>query len=193
MEKCKTMISVLLIAVLLLVPFQYIKASNDEFSLLEYCESHLVSSQEDFEKVLEDYCNQQYSYDESDVVLFSINIDYEGDFVCTTTIREKERSPQSETAEVEKNYYDDDGNRIFTIRVEGTFQFEYSWCACTSANGSFSKPLMSMWSSSPTISTGNNSATVAYARISGTATYLFQTKSYSLTLTCDNHGNLGTY
>ena len=47
--------------------------------------------------------------------------------------------------------------------------------------------------STPTISMGNFSTTVAYARISGTATSGSSSLSYSLTMTCDDTGHLNSY
>jgi hypothetical protein len=52
---------------------------------------------------------------------------------------------------------------------------------------------MSTWTSTPTISMGNFTTTVAYARISGTATSGSSSLSYSLTMTCDDTGHLNSY
>lgn len=82
--------------------------------------------------------------------------------------------------------------KIFTISVTGKFRYSTGSCTTLSASGSFSKPFYSTWTSTPTISSGNLSPSVAYARISGTATSGSSSISYSLRLTCNDSGQFGT-
>ena len=171
-----------------------VMADENRFNLIEYCKTHQITSQAEFNNVLIDYC----SVDETELFVtnneeyFYLEIDYVTNTIITT-VREQRSTRGSDTETCSRNYYDDNGGRIFTITVEGTFQFGLLVCFCTSADGSFTKPSSSQWTSTPTISSGNQSPSVAYARISGTATYSNQTRNYSLTLTCDNTGAFGAY
>ena len=171
-----------------------VMADENKFNLIEYCETHQITSQAEFNNVLTNYC----FVDETELFVpnseeyFCLEIDYVANTIITI-VREQQSTRESDTNSCSKNFYDNYGNRIFTITVEGTFQFGLFVCFCTSASGSFTKPSSSQWTSTPTISSGNQSPSVAYARISGTATYSNQTRNYSLTLTCDNTGTFGAY
>lgn len=92
-----------------------------------------------------------------------------------------------------KSYYNDSGIKIFTIKVNGTFSYTTGSCTTLSASGSYNRALLSTWTSTPTISSGNITTRKAYARISGTATSGSSSISYSLTLTCDDSGNTSSY
>ena len=171
-----------------------VMADENKFNLIEYCKTHQISSQAEFNNVLINYCfvDETELFVTTNEEYFCLDIDYATNTVMTT-VREQRPTRASDTESCSRNYYDPDGNRIFTVTVEGTFQYGLFVCFCTSADGSFTKPSSSQWTSTPTISSGNQSPSVAYARISGTATYLNQTRNYSLTLTCDNTGTFGAY
>ena len=155
-----------------------VMADENKFNLIEYCKTHQISSQAEFNNVLINYCfvDETELFVTTNEEYFCLDIDYATNTVMTT-VREQRPTRASDTESCSRNYYDPDGNRIFTVTVEGTFQYGLFVC----------------WTSTPTISSGNQSPSVAYARISGTATYSNQTRNYSLTLTCDNTGTFGAY
>lgn|GEM_PF-2295072 len=193
----KSLIGILVISITLLGNIVAVHADDDRsFSLIEYCEEHQINTQEEFNYVLTTYCgisSEFLDYD-TDYEYFCVDVDQEND--CVVVIKmEKISATREQTVSnsAKKNYFDSNGNKIFTIRVEGTFMFTIGWCACTSSSGSFTKPFLSPWNSTPTISSGNTSATKAYALISGTATALGLSRSYTLTLTCDNTGHFECY
>lgn len=171
-----------------------VMADQNKFNLIEYCRTHQIASQADFNDILLNYCSVDVSelFVSENEECFFLDIDYETNTIITT-VREHQSTRGEDTRTCSRNYYDDNGGRIFTITVEGTFQYGLFVCFCTSADGSFTKPSSSQWTSTPTISSGNQSPSVAYARISGTASYLNQARNYSLTLTCDNTGAFGAY
>jgi len=171
-----------------------VMAEENKFNLIEYCKTHQITSQAEFNNVLTNYCfvDETELFVPNNEEYFCLDIDYATNTIITT-VREQQLTRESDTGHSSRNYYGNDGKRIFTITVEGTFQYGLFICICTSASGSFTKPSSSQWTSTPTISSGIQSPSVAYARISGTATYSNQTRNYSLTLTCDNTGTFGAY
>lgn len=193
----KSLIGILVISITLLGNIIAVHADDDRsFSLIEYCEEHQINTQEEFNYVLTTYCgiSSEFLDHDTDYEYFCVDVDQEND--CVVVIKmEKISATREQTVSnsAKKNYFDSNGNKIFTIRVEGTFMFTIGWCACTSSSGSFTKPFSSPWNSTPTISSGNTSATKAYALISGTATALGLSRSYTLTLTCDNTGHFECY
>ena len=94
---------------------------------------------------------------------------------------------------VSRTYYSDVGAQIFKITVTGTFSYSTGTCTALSCGGSFTKPFYSTWTSTPSFTKGNINVSKAYARISGTATSGGSTKTYSLTLTCDDSGSFSSY
>lgn len=101
---------------------------------------------------------------------------------------------RTETSQkVSRDYYNDIGARIFTISITGRFSYYSGSCTTLSESGSFTKPFYSAWTSTPSITSGNNSANEAYARISGTASSGGNSIYYSLTLTCDDTGSFSSY
>ncbi len=190
--------SILIVVICLAIVFAMagagVMADENKFNLIEYCTTHQITSQADFNDILLNYCSVDVSelFVSENEEYFFLDIDYETNTIITT-VREHQSTRGADTETCSRNYYDNYGNRIFTITVDGTFQYGLFICICTSAGGSFTKPSSSQWTSTPTISSGNQSPSVAYARISGTATYSNQTRNYSLTLTCDNTGTFGAY
>lgn len=165
-----------------------------EFSLIDYLETHTVESYEEFEEVIRSVSPDSVSdIDPNSVAEFSISIDYENQIVAVTTIEEPVVTSTDTGNTVSCSYYNDLSIMIFTISVTGRFRYSSGMCVTISSSGSFSKPFLSTWASTPTISSGNNSATVAYARISGTATSGSSSINYSLTLTCNDSGSFGSY
>lgn len=166
-------------------------------SLIERLEAQGVDSYEEFIDIIEDISPEsvdsngtnsiEYSY-------FDLKIDYDNRLISVTTMDTPiyDRS-YSASNSVSRSYYTDAGIKIFTITVEGSFTYSTGSCTTTSARGSYNRALLSLWSSTPTISSGNISAKKAYARISGVATSGSNSISYSLTLTCDDSGNFSSY
>lgn len=166
---------------------------SDGFNLIEYLDTHKVQSLEEFQEVIElntDYSVPEYSMDE--ISDYDIDIDYENNLVCVTTIgMSSSKSDVSNSAS--KDYYTDIGSLIFSINVSGTFRYSYYSCTVLSKEGGYSRPAYSTWTSTPTIGSGNFSATEAYVGISGTAVSGGNSYNYSLILICDNSGNFSSY
>lgn len=171
-----------------------LRAESDSFSLISYVENHHIGSQAEFNEILQTYCGQYYVDPvEEEGDCFRVGIDYENALVYTTFVTCTYNNRATKNGNAQKNYYADTGNRIFTISVEGVFSYSSTECHPISTTGSFTKPYNSMWTSSPSLTSGNYTATSAYSKISGTATYLMQSKSYSLTLVCNQYGDISWF
>ena len=166
-------------------------ASTDSFSLIEYVTNHEITSLIEFNRVLECYCRQYYEpfYVENEEG-FQITIDQENEMVIVTVIEKSSLTRDTVTAKGTRKYYSDTGAVAFTVSVEGRFAYTSSESRTLSASGSFSPSAFSLWTSTPVITNGNYSPTLAYAKIAGTATYLMASQNYSITLMCDNNGNI---
>ena len=173
-----------------------INGTND-FDLIEYCETHEIHSREEFQRVLDYYVPQGEPINSSipvdgEELSFEIHIDYVNQIVSTDTLYLTDMTRGTKSGSVSRDYYSSVGIKIFSITVHGSFTYSSTNVSTTSASGSFTPAPLSLWTSSPVISSGKTNGK-AYARISGTATLLSNTCSYSLTLTCDKNGNLGSY
>lgn len=172
--------------------FHAVDASDVQpFSLVDYVSTHEISSQAELNAILEQYCSLYYEpVVFENEISFQIGIDYENMLVYTTVVEELAQTRGTKSGKATTNYYSDSGAIVFTITIEGNFTYSTTEARTLSASGSYSKPFLSAWNSTPTISSGNFYPTLAYARISGTATSIFGSQNYSLTLKCDNNGNL---
>lgn len=172
------------------------KDKESDFDLINYLETHEVSSYREFtdiiEKVSPELTNE--SGCELDVVSFDIEIDYDNRIVEVTTIFASSLvKAHGVYNNASKTYYSDVGTQIFKITVEGTFSYSTGACNVISKGGSFTKPAYSFWSSTPNITSGNINATKAYVKISGMASGAGISKTYSLTLTCNDSGQFSSY
>jgi len=163
------------------------------FSLIEYVTNHQIDTHEEFNEVLEVYCGQASASVSENEISFQLYVDYENNMVVTIVVEDISQTRGSKAGRADKAYYSDAGVEIFTIVVEGRFNYTSTQCTTYSASGSFNPSLMSSWTSTPTIYSGNYSPTCAYARTAGTAHYLYMSVSYSLSLSCDTNGNLSAY
>lgn len=164
------------------------------FSLIDYLETHKVESYEEFEAIISSVNPDQVEMIDPELVSdFSITIDYDNQIVSVLTIEESRSITSGVTDTASKSYYNNLGLKIFTISLTATFHYTTGSSSTASASGSFTPASMSTWTSTPTISMGNFTTTVAYARISGTATSGSSSLSYSLTMTCDDTGHLNSY
>lgn len=173
-----------------------INGTND-FDLIEYCETHEIQSREEFQSILDYYVPEGGSintYDpvDGEEISFEICIDYENQIVSTETLYLTHTTRGTKSGSVSRDYYSSVGIKIFSVTVHGSFTYNSTNVTTTSASGTFTPAPLSLWTSSPVVTTGKTNGK-AYARISGTASLLGATKSYSLTLTCDKNGNLGSY
>ncbi len=172
------------------------QADERSFSLIEYIETHDIDSYSDFIDVIN--TNTSYSYDEidiSDVEIdsFNIEIDYDTHLVEVLVVSHTATRATGAHGEASKDYYSDAGTKVFTVNVSGDFSYSTGFCNVTSSSGSFTKPSYSTWTSSPTITSGHITTTKAYVRIYGIARTIGNSKSYTLTLTCDDSGNFSSY
>lgn len=167
---------------------------ESKFSLIDYLETHKVESYEEFEDIIlsvnPDYIGH---IDPESVSDFSIVIDYDSQIISVLTIEEPRSINGGLTDNASCSYFNNLGMKIFTISITATFHFTTGSCSTSSASGSFTPATSSSWTSTPTISTGNFTPSVAYARISGTATYGSSSMNYMLTLTCDDSGQTNSY
>lgn len=168
--------------------------SETEFSLINYIETHEVQSYEEFETIISSVSPEDADEIDSDSVKdFSISIDYDNKIVTVTTVEEALVRGNGVGDTASRSYYSDVGKKIFTISLTADFTYYTGYCSTTSASGSYTRAYLSTWTSTPTISSGNYSASVAYARISGTATSGLSSINYSLTMTCDDTGDINVY
>ena len=169
-------------------------SGSDDFDLIEYVEEHEIDSKQEFDEVIsENVTGYEISDDYSDIVFFDITVDHEESLVYVDVVRDLGTDLRgSKSGSVSREYYSQVGVHIFTISVTGNFTYSSGSCSCTSASGSFTPALLSLWTSSPVISRGNLSSGKAFARINGTATLITQNLDYSLRLTCDSNGVLRT-
>ena len=123
---------------------------------------------------------------------FNVEIDYENDTVEVDVIYSSPTSTMGTTKSGGASHetYSSSGNLIYTVRINGTFSYTSTSCSTTSKSGSFERGFGSLWSSTPSVTSGTITSTKAYARISGTATLLWESSAYQLTLMCDTSGKL---
>ena len=164
-----------------------------DFNLIKYLEGYEIQTPEEFQDVIETYTDFPVpDYSSENLSYFDIDIDYESKLVYVTTMNTNlTRTDTSNSAS--RDYYSSIGALIFSVSISGTFRYSYYSCTVLSKSGSYTKPSYSTWNSTPSITSGNNSATEAYARISGTAYSDGSSYSYSLTLACDNYGHFRSY
>lgn len=166
-------------------------------SLISYLETHEVDNYEEFNEVIQLFSPESINSDDvntTDISYFCIDIDYENMLVTTILVSEMNNSRAHGAGKsVSKSYYSSSGFKIFTVNVEGTFSYSSGSCSTLSASGSYTRSTLSLWTSTPTITSGNITTRKAYAKISGTATSGSSSVSYSLTLTCDDSGTFSSY
>lgn len=167
---------------------------ENEFSLIDYLETHEVESYAEFEAIIDSVSPESIGEIDSDSVIdFNVDIDYDNKIVSVVTIEAPIIISSGTGNTVSRSYYNDLGIKIFKISLTAYFHYTSGSVYTASASGSFSPTALSSWSSTPTISTGNYTSTLAYARISGTATNGSSSLNYSLTMTCDDTGELDYY
>lgn len=169
----------------------------EPFDLIEYCENHEIHSEEELEDILYPYIGESdptstnESNNQDTLVSFELTIDYENQYVITTSAYEIDNMRSSKSGYAEKKYRSSSGYVIFKVRVDGEFSYNGSTCSTTSATATFTPTLLSGWSSTPSASSGK-SGNKAYARAFGTAVNGTHSQSYSVYLYCDVSGNLTT-
>lgn len=167
---------------------------ENEFSLIDYLETHEIGSYSEFEAIIDSVSPESTRDSSSDSVTdFNVDIDYDNNIVSVVVVEEPVITSSGTGNTVSRSYYNDLGIKIFTISLTAYFHYSTGSVYTASASGSFSPAALSTWSSTPTISTGNYTSTLAYARISGTATSGSSSLNYSLTMTCDDTGELNYY
>ena len=171
---------------------------TNNFDLIEYCETHEIQSREEFQAILDYYVPQGVSintYDpiEGEEISFDVIIDYDNQTVLTDTVYLTDITRGTKSGSASRDAYSSLGIKIYTITVHGSFSYTSTNVNTTSASGSFTPAPLSLWTSTPVISSGKINDK-AFERISGTASLIGgTTRNYSLTLTCDKNGNLGSY
>ncbi len=197
----KRMLSVLLTLVTIFTFSNSVFAQEVEnFDLIEYLENNEVDSYSEFIDVIRDNSPEvpmstvlyslTYVNDQNEEISFRYEIDYDNQLVEIDTVYLSVAAGTTTSGSAVHETYSSAGLLIFTVRVNGTFYRTTQSCSTQSKTGSFIPGHNSSWSSTPILSSGSFSSTKAYARIYGTASWLLQSKTYQLTLVCDNLGNL---
>lgn len=179
-------------------------ADSGDFNLIDYLENHEVSSYSEFLNVIQENTGvlpvSMYTYSLTYVsdheISFDVTIDYEKNIVEVDTVYETlpgtstMATTSTRSGSAKHDTFSSVGTLIYTVTVNGTFSYTTTNCYTTSKSGSFTTGNVSLWSSTPSITSGSISSTKAYARISGTATFLWESSTYRLTLMCDTNGTL---
>ncbi len=170
---------------------------TDAFNLIEFCEANEVHSEEELQSVVDTYyCNTEDSYsnenqNSDEVVSFELTIDYENEYVITTTVYKTNTTRSTASGYAVQNYRSSAGFIIFTVQVDGEYYYNGSTCSTTSATATYTPSPASGWSSSPSAGSGKKGSK-AYAKAYGTAVNGSSSYAYELYLYCDVNGNLST-
>lgn len=172
----------------------FLSPVNKGFDLIRYCEANEIKNEDELFYVLEEYCGQEYAqdsdkYDYTEEISFELFIDYDEQYIITTSVYEDCLDRGSKSGHAVQKYYNNIGIKIFEVRVDATFSYNGTSCSTISKTATFTPALLSSWTSSPSASSGK-SGSRAYARAYGTAVNGNNTKSYSVYLYCDVSGNL---
>lgn len=95
---------------------------TDQFDLIEYCETHEIHSEEELQSVLDTYIGESEYRDSGidnldTVISFDLTIDYENQYVITTTVYETYSDRGSTSGYVEQNYRNNTGGSGITLGV----------------------------------------------------------------------------
>ncbi len=168
---------------------------TDPFNLIDYCENHEIHSEEELEAILYPYIGESdltstnESNNQDTLVSFELTIDYENQYVITTSAYEIDNLRSTKSGYAVKKYRSATGYVVFKVRVDGTYSYNGSTCSTTSASATFTPTPLLGWSSSQSVSSGKSGSN-AYARAYGTATHGSDSQYYSVYLYCDVSGNL---
>ena len=162
--------------------------------IIDYVQKEEISSREEFLTFVGD---EQRLEDVRDYVevSFEISIDEANRYIVLDTVYELKDEPNrgTKSGKAEHDVYSDAGMLIYTITATGTFSYTTGSCTATSSGGTFSYPAVSLWRSTPSITTGHTSPSKAYVKVSGTATCVgFANRSYTLYLYCNSNGYLSS-
>ena len=111
------------------------------FNLIEYCETHEINSEGQLEAVLCQYAGitdpqeSNGDVDQNTEVSFDLEIDYENQMVITTTVYETSNIRSTKSGHAEKKYRNVFGFEVFTVRVDGSFNYNGTTSSTTSATG----------------------------------------------------------
>ena len=95
---------------------------TDAFDLIEFCEANEVHSEEELQNVVDTYyCNTEDAYSNEDhnsdeVVSFELTIDYENEYVITTTVYKTNVTRSTASGYAVQNYRSSAGFIIFTVQ-----------------------------------------------------------------------------
>ena len=162
--------------------------------LINYVQTHVITSREEFLSYVGDE-ELAYEYSDCEEVDFSITVDQENGLIILDTLYEGAGDPNrgTKSGTASRDVYADSGLRIYTIKANGTFSYTTGSCTVTAKSGSFQKPSLSLWTSTPTVSSGNSTPSKAYVKVSGTATCVgFANRHYTLYLYCNSNGVLSS-
>lgn len=163
--------------------------------LIEYCEENEIHSEEELQSIIDFYnCEKetQCSIDDTNsdtIVSFDLSIDYENQFIITTTVYKTVTTRSTTSGYAIQNYRSSSGYIIFQVRADGEFFYNGYSCSTISATATFTPTAYLGWSSSPSSSSGKSDGR-AYAKAYGTAVNGSLSHDYSVYLYCDIDGEL---
>ena len=160
----------------------------------EYVQTIEISSREEFLELIGDQQRLEEVQDYEEVS-FEISFDSINRNIILDTVYELKEDPDrgTKSGKAEHDVYSSAGTLIYTITATGTFSYTTGSCTTISSGGKFSYPALSLWRSTPTVSTGNSTPSKAYVKVSGTATCIGSpSHSYTLYLYCNSNGYLSS-
>lgn len=120
----------------------------------------------------------------------SVEFFSDGSYCVTTITNIGTREALQKTAKKTQNYYNSDGEALFSLVVYGTFKYDGTSASCLSSSYTYE-----IYDSAWSLKSATASKSGATATASGTFTkkvlgITMNTKTLTPTLTCDKDGNL---
>ena len=135
------------------------------------------------------------TYDDCEAVDFKIIVDNVSNTIDVDTVYLFGSRSVTTSGSAVHEKYSNNGSLLFTLKIEGTFsRTPGTSCTCTSASGSFTHPITSLWRCTPSYTRGRKSNTKAYAKMNGTATKVIGAGSitFQYFLYCTSGGTLSS-
>jgi hypothetical protein len=168
---------------------------NDDSIITEDDISEITTVEEWNDYLDSNYLERDHSHDDSTVTEFRIEYNGDEQLIITDIVYTEDATATTTSGSATHEVRSTTGTLLFTLTVNGSFsRVSGSSCTCTSASGSFTHPITSLWRSTPSYSKGRVSQTKAYAKMYGTATQVIGTGSISYTfyLYCNSYGTLSS-
>lgn len=169
-------------------------SGEDTIDLVEVIES--INSLDEWNEYLDNNSlERDHTHDGYTVQDFQIVYDEDNQLINSEVVYVESVTSQTTSGSAVHEVRSTGGTLAFTLTVEGTFsRVSGTSCTCTSATGSFTHPITSLWRSTPSYQKGQVYATKAYAKMYGTASTIIgaNTINYNLYLYCTSTGTLSS-